>query len=173
MPTALKLRYYGDPVLRQCASPVDVVGPSERFFIQEMIRAMYEFDGAGLAAPQVGVERQIFVADAGDGPFVVINPEIVEASSEQTVMEEGCLSLPKIRINIKRPSVIRVRYLDSNGRRVERVLSGLLARIFQHESDHLFARMLIDYATDAELEKFKPQLAYLQALSRDMWKTPV
>lgn len=172
MPTALKLRYYGDPVLRKSASPVEVVGPSERFFIQEMIRAMYEFEGAGLAAPQVGVERQIFVADAGEGPFAVINPEIVEASSEQTVMEEGCLSLPGVRVNIKRPSSIRVRYLDSNGRRLERVLSGLLARIFQHESDHLYARMLIDYATDAERAKFQPQLARLEALSRDMWKTP-
>jgi len=166
MPTGLKLRFYGDPVLRKVAKPVKEVGPAERFLIQEMTRAMYEFDGAGLAAPQVGIEQQIFIADAGDGPFAIINPEIVKKSKEEAVMEEGCLSLPKIRINIKRPAEIQVRYLDESGRKVDRVLTGLLARIFQHESDHLFGRMLVDYASKADLGKFKDQLAKLEALSK-------
>lgn len=166
MPTALKLRFYGDPVLRKVAKPVKEVGPAERFLIQEMVRAMYEFDGAGLAATQVGIERQIFVADAGDGPFAVIDPVIVKKSKEEAVMEEGCLSLPRIRINIKRPAEIEVRYLDENGRRIERSLSGLMARIFQHESDHLIGRMLVDHAGKADRDKFKIQLAKLEALSK-------
>lgn len=165
MPTALKLRYYGDPVLRKKARPLKGVGPAERLIIKEMIRAMYDFEGAGLAAPQVGIDEQIFVADAGDGPFAIINPEVVKASEKETVLEEGCLSLPGIRINVKRPESILARYLDENGRKVERELTGLMAKIFQHESDHLMGRMVIDYATPADMEKFKVQLAKLEALT--------
>ena len=167
MPTALKLRYYGDPVLRKFARPVKSVGPAERLIIKEMIRAMYDFDGAGLAAPQVGIDEQIFVADAGDGPFVIINPEVLEITGKETFFEEGCLSLPGIRINVKRPEMIQVRYMDETGRVFERGLAGLMAKIFQHEGDHLFGRMIIDYASPEEREKFKVQLAKLEALSVD------
>lgn len=167
MPTALKLRYYGDPVLRKPARPVKSAGASERLIIREMIRAMYDFDGSGLAAPQVGIDEQIFVADAGDGPFAMMNPEVVKIIGKETVLEEGCLSLPGVRINVRRPEVIAVRYMDDTGRFVERELSGLMAKIFQHEGDHLFGRMIIDYATPAEREKFKVQLAKLEALSSD------
>jgi peptide deformylase len=165
MPTALKLRYYGDPVLRKHARPVKNMGPAERLIIREMIRAMYDFDGSGLAAPQVGIDEQIFVADAGDGPFAMVNPEILAVTGKETFFEEGCLSLPGVRINVKRPESIRVRYLDETGRQVERELSGLMSKIYQHEGDHLFGRMIIDYATPAEREKFKVQLAKLEALS--------
>ena len=167
MATKLKLRLYGDPVLRKVARPVKNVGPAERLLLKEMIRAMYEFDGAGLAANQVGIEEQIFVADAGDGdgPFAIINPEILRKSSKETFLEEGCLSFPKIRINVQRPETVRVRYLNEFGHPIEKDLSGLLAKIFQHESDHLFGRMIIDHATPAELEKYKTQLAELEALN--------
>ncbi|MEI6437452.1 MAG: peptide deformylase [Candidatus Omnitrophota bacterium] len=165
MPTALKLRYYGDPVLRKTARPVKSVGAAERLIIHEMIRAMYDFDGSGLAAPQVGIDEQIFVADAGEGPYAIINPEVLRIIGKETVLEEGCLSLPGIRINVKRPETIAVRYLDETGRVIERELSGLMAKIFQHEGDHLFGRMIIDYATDADREKFKVQIAKLEALS--------
>lgn len=167
MPTALKLRYYGDPVLRQPARPVKSAGPAERLIIREMIRAMYDFDGSGLAAPQVGIDEQIFVADAGDGPFAIINPEVIGIIGKETFLEEGCLSLPGIRINIRRPEVISVRYWDVNGRVIERDLAGLMAKIFQHEGDHLRGRMIIDYASPAEREKFKVQLAKLGALASD------
>jgi peptide deformylase len=166
MATALKLRFYGDPCLRKTATKVTSVGPAERILIKELIRAMYEFEGSGLAAPQVGINEQIFVADAGEGPFAVINPEFLKASADETLMEEGCLSLPGIRINVPRPSVVRIRYLDEDGRKVERELTGLMAKIFQHEADHLFGRMVIDYATDAEREKFQEKLVRLEALSR-------
>jgi peptide deformylase len=165
MPTALKLRYYGDPCLRKPAARVKSVGAAERLLIKELIRAMYDFEGSGLAATQVGIGEQIVVADAGEGPFAIINPEIIKASSKETTMEEGCLSLPHVRINVKRPAAIRVRYFDENGHKVEKDLEALAARIFQHETDHLFGRMIIDHASKAEREKFKVQLAKLEALS--------
>ncbi|NTV29279.1 MAG: peptide deformylase [Candidatus Omnitrophica bacterium] len=166
MATALKLRFYGDPVLRKVAKPVQSVGPAERFLIQEMIRAMYDFDGSGLAATQIGVDQQIFVADAGDGPFAVINPVILKKSSKETEMEEGCLSLPKIRVKISRPAEVRVSYFDEHGRKIEKTLADLMARIFQHESDHLCGRMIVDYASKADLVPYKAQLTKLEALSR-------
>lgn len=165
MATALKLRLYGAPCLRKPSVKVASVGPAERILIKELIRAMYEFEGSGLAAPQVGINEQIFVADAGEGPFAVINPEFIKKSTDETVMEEGCLSLPGIRIKVSRPLAVRIRYLDEDGRKVERDLSGLMAKIFQHESDHLFGRMVIDYASQAECEKFKDKLARLEAMS--------
>ena len=164
MATKLKLRFYGDPCLRKPAQRVKMVGPAERLIIHEMCQAMYEFDGSGLAAPQVGIDQQIFVADVGDGPFAVINPEFLQKSSQETVLEEGCLSLPKIRVNVLRPEVVRVRYLDEMGRLVERDLSGLMAKVFQHESDHLHGRMISDYASREEKVKHKEQLAYLESL---------
>jgi len=166
MPTALKLRYFGDPVLRKPAKPLRGVGPVERLIVKEMIRAMYDFDGLGLAATQVGMDEQIFVADDGDGPFAVINPEILWASPRKTPLEEGCLSFPGIRISVHRPERVRVRYWDETGRTVERELSGTLAKVFQHETDHLFGRMIIDHATPEEKEKYKVQLAKLEALSK-------
>jgi peptide deformylase len=164
--TALKLRYYGDPCLRRKAAPVKQVGPAERMLIREMTAAMYTFDGSGLAAPQVGLDLRIFVADEGEGPYAVIDPEILAKGDEETVMEEGCLSLPKIRINVKRPEVVRIRYLTETNRFVEKEISGIRAKIFQHEMDHLDGRMIIDHATRAEREKYRDQLARLEALSR-------
>jgi peptide deformylase len=165
MATGLKLRFYGDPCLRKVADRVADVGPAERLLIKELIQAMYAFEGSGLAATQVGINEQIFVADAGEGPFAVINPEVVKKSVEETVLEEGCLSLPGIRVGVRRPSGIRVRYQDETGRVMERDLTGLLAKVFQHESDHLFGRMIIDYASRADLEKYAPQLAKLEVKS--------
>lgn len=166
MPTKLKLRFYGDPVLRKVAKPVKSVGPAERLFIKELIQAMYAFDGAGLAAPQVGVDEQIFVADIGDGPFVVINPEFLKYSDKETVLDEGCLSFPGIRINVTRPSAVLVRYQNEFGQLIEREFSGLIAKVFQHESDHLFGRMIIDYASKADLNKYRDKLAQLEAQAR-------
>ena len=166
MATKLKLRFYGDPCLRKPAQRVKTVGPAERLIIHEMAQAMYEFEGSGLAAPQVGIDQQIFVADVGEGPFAVTNPEFLIKSSQETVLDEGCLSLPKIRVNVSRPEVVRVRYLDETGRQVERDLSGLMAKVFQHESDHLNGRMIIDHASKEEKAKYKAQLADLEALSK-------
>lgn len=141
------------------------IGPAERLLIKELLAAMYEYDGAGLAAPQVGLEEQIFVGDSGQGPFVVINPRILKTSSRKTVLEEGCLSFPGIRIRIDRPETIRVSYQNELGQMIERDVSGLEATVFQHEIDHLNGRMIIDYASPQELKMFKTQLRALEDLS--------
>ncbi len=156
--------------MRKPAQQVKSVGSAERMIIREMIQAMYDFEGSGLAAPQVGIDQQIFVADVDEGPFVVINPELLGRCAKQTVLDEGCLSLPKIRINVSRPETIRVRYVDEQGRKVERELSGLMAKVFQHETDHLLGRMIVDYASPEEKLRYKAQLAHLESLSQ---KAPV
>ena len=160
--TALKLRLYGDPCLRKPARVVFSVGPAEKLLIKEMIRAMYDFDGSGLAANQVGIDEKIFVADAGEGPFAVINPEIIKVSSQLTVLEEGCLSFPGIHIKVKRPESVRVRYMTERGDMLEMDVSGLAAKIYQHETDHLNGRMIIDYASKAEKDQFKDKLNLLE-----------
>ena len=159
----LRLRTYGDPCLRKPARPVLTVGPAERLLIKEMIPAMYALDGTGLAANQVGIQEKIFVADVGEGPFVVINPELIQVSAKQTFMEEGCLSFPGIHIKVKRPEAVRVRYLNERNQIMDVELTGIPAKVFQHEIDHLNGRLIIDHASRLEKIKFKQKLAALEA----------
>jgi len=109
-----------------------------------MLETMYESKGVGLAAPQVGINQQIFVVDAGDGPIFVANPQIVKKSGS-ACMEEGCLSVPNVVVNVRRPKTITIKYLDRNNTRVEREYSDFLARVFLHENDHLLGKLIIDY----------------------------
>ena len=155
--TKLKVRVYGDPILRQKAVEVKEVGPAERILIASMIETMYGHKGIGLAAPQVGVSEQIFVADIGDGPVIVVNPKII-ARGGQEVREEGCLSIPGIVLNVKRPKKIRVRYLNEDNQTIERDYSDLLARVILHETDHLKGKLIIDYASLIQQRKIKKQL---------------
>ena len=127
---------------------------------------MYAFDGTGLAANQVGIDARIFVADIGEGPFAVINPEILQASEKQTVLEEGCLSFPGIHIKVKRPEVIRVKYLSVRNETIEADLTGIPSKVFQHEIDHLNGRTIMDHASRVEKIKFKEKLAALEASQR-------
>lgn len=157
----LRIRTYGDPCLRRKSKVVKEVGPSERFLINAMIETMRAHKGIGLAAPQVGLNEQIFVADIGDGPFVIINPRITKKSGSD-VMEEGCLSIPDVLVKVKRAEAIVVSYVDENNRPVERKCDGLLAKVIQHETDHLNGKLIIDYATLAQKLKFKKQLQELQ-----------
>ncbi len=166
MTTRLRLRTYGDPCLRKVARPVLAVGPAERLLVKEMVVAMYAFDGTGLAATQVGILEKLFVADIGEGPFAIFNPEVIRASDKQTFMEEGCLSFPGIRINVKRPDKIRVRYLSERNETLEVDLSGMPAKVFQHEIDHLNGRMIIDHASRVEKMKLKDKLIRLESLQK-------
>lgn len=166
MTTKLRLRTYGDPCLRKPTRAVLSVGAAERLLIKELIPAMYAFDGTGLAANQVGIDARIFVADIGEGPFAVIDPEIVQASARQTVMEEGCLSFPGIHIKVKRPETIRVKYLNERNEKIEAELTGIPSKVFQHEIDHLNGRAIIDHASRAEKIKFKDKLDALEASHR-------
>ena len=157
----LKIRTYGDPCLRKRSTAIKEVGPSERFLIGAMIETMRSHKGIGLAAPQIGLNEQIFVVDVGDGPFAVINPHISKRTGSD-IMEEGCLSIPEVLVKVKRAEAITVVYTDENNRRVERKCSGLMAKVIQHETDHLNGKLIIDYASLAEKIKFKKKLSELQ-----------
>lgn len=159
--TKLKIRIYGDPILRRKASLVKAAGPAERMLIASMLETMYEHKGIGLAAPQVGVSEQIFVADIGEGPLVVVNPQILSRSGSQ-LKEEGCLSIPGIVLNVKRPQKIRVKYLNEDNKVVEKEYSDLLARVILHETDHLKGKLIIDYASLIEQRRLKKKLKAIQ-----------
>ncbi len=159
--TKLKIRIYGDPILRQKAHPVKEVGPAERMLIASMIETMHEHKGIGLAAPQVGISEQIFVADIGEGPLVVINPQISQRSGSH-VKEEGCLSIPGVVLKVKRPQKIRVKYLNENNKILEKEYSDLLARVILHETDHLKGKLIIDYASLIQQRRLKKKLKAIQ-----------
>jgi peptide deformylase len=143
--TAYPLRIFGDPVLKQRAREVDELTGDLVPLVQGMYETMAVEDGVGLAAPQVGVRKRLFTYDLheGDGPGVVINPEIVEMSGEQ-LEQEGCLSVPGFRFEIVRAERVTMRGLDLDGREV--ILEGddLLARMIQHEVDHLDGVLVLD-----------------------------
>ena len=137
----------GDEVLRKKCRPVGEVTERIQTLVDDMIETMHDANGVGLAAPQVGVMRRIFVVDIGEGPIVLINPEIIEMSGEQTG-EEGCLSLPGKAGTVTRANYVKIKGLDLEGN--EQVYEGteLLARAFQHENDHLDGILYIDKATE-------------------------
>jgi peptide deformylase len=139
------IRIVGDPVLRQKAAAVtDIDGKIARL-VEDMIPTMYEAAGLGLAAPQVGVQKRLFVYDLHDdaGPKVLVNPTISEARGEW-VYEEGCLSVPGLHWEIARPKEVHLTGYDLDGNEVSIEADELLARLFQHELDHLDGRLLLD-----------------------------
>jgi len=161
----LKLKFYGDPCLRKKSASVQSIGTGERMLIQAMISTMHKHKGIGLAAPQVGINEQIFVVDIGQGPFVVINPRITKRKGGE-VLEEGCLSLPGILVKIKRSKTISVQYMDENNQVIEKEFTDLLARVFQHETDHLNGRLIIDYAGWRAKSKLRHQLQKIEEDSK-------
>lgn len=138
------IRTFGDPVLRAVAEPVDEITSALERLVDDMLETMYEAPGVGLAAPQIGVSKAIFVADIGDGPFVMVNPEIVETSGEWT-WEEGCLSVPERFWPIARPGYARAQGLDLNGELVTHEGDELLGRVLLHEIDHLNGILLLEH----------------------------
>jgi peptide deformylase len=143
----LELRIMGDPVLRQPAAPVVEVTDELHRLMDDMFDTMYAEEGVGLAAPQIGVSQRLIVIDAREEdtqPFVLINPEIVEFSDDLDRAEEGCLSIPGLREVVERSWAVRVRGLDRDGTPMEIDAEGLLARILQHEVDHLDGILFVD-----------------------------
>ena len=118
-----------------------------KILIGDMLETMYESNGVGLAAPQVGVLKRIVVIDVGEGPIVLINPQIIESSGEQTG-EEGCLSVPGKFGIVTRPDRVKVRAFDENMNEFEMEGEGLLARAFCHELDHLDGKLYVELAED-------------------------
>jgi peptide deformylase len=137
------VRTFGDPVLRQRAREVEELDASLARLVEAMTETMYAEHGVGLAAPQIGVQRRLYTYDVGEGPQVLINPEIVESSGE-SVFEEGCLSVPGLRFEIVRPERITLRGIDLDGREVLIEDDDYLARVMQHELDHLDGVLVVD-----------------------------
>jgi peptide deformylase len=144
---AQQIRTYGDPVLKAKAAPVaDVDGKAARL-VDEMFDTLYTSDlGIALAAPQIGVQKQVFVWDLDDEPKVVFNPEIVESSGEW-VYDEGCLSIPGLYVEMVRPKQVLLRGIGLDGEVVEFEADELEARLFQHELDHLHGVLMFDRMT--------------------------
>ena len=140
-----EVRIQGDPILEKPCRPVTEVTERIQTLIDDMLETMYEHDGVGLAAPQVGVLKRIVVIDVGEGPIVMINPEILETSGEQTGAE-GCLSLPGKYGTVTRPNYVKAKYFDENMDEYEIEGEELLARAICHELDHLDGHMYTELA---------------------------
>ena len=138
-----KIRTEGDPVLNKISRPVKEMTSRNLDLISDMLETMYEAMGVGLAAPQVGILKRIVVIDVGEGPLVLINPEILETSGEQTG-EEGCLSVPGKSGVVTRPDHVKVKALNEDMEEIELEGEGLLARAFCHEIDHLSGKLYVD-----------------------------
>lgn len=159
---------YGDPILRKKAKEIDPGMENLNEIIANMWETMYYSDGVGLAAPQVGMSIRLFVVDASSGADeepelkdfkkVFINPEIIELSGDDWVMNEGCLSLPEIREDVTRPDIVRIKYFDENFVEHEDVFKGFAGRVIQHEYDHLEGKLFIDYLSPLRKRLLKSKL---------------
>lgn len=149
----LTIHTLGDGVLRNPAKRISKVDESVRDLARDMLRSMYAAKGIGLAAPQVGVHKQLLVIDldpenAAAAPLVLINPEIACFGAAIETYEEGCLSIPGVYLNVVRPATVEVSYRDEMGRPQRVKADGLLSRCIQHEMDHLEGVLFVDRVTD-------------------------
>jgi len=162
---SLGLQIYGSKVLRKKGSTVDEFDDELVLFIDRMVETMIIEEGVGLAAPQVGVSRQIAVVNPEPGNektlIKMVNPVIVSSSDDTESFEEGCLSVPGVRGNVIRPAAIEVHYQDEAGEKRELRADGLLARIIQHEVDHLNGVLFIERLSIAKKMLIKPKLRSL------------
>ena len=150
-PTApLRIVHYGTPSLRRAAAKISKVTPDLKELAKEMDALMREANGVGLAAPQVGIEKQIAVIDVGEGPIVLVNPRIVKSEGEE-VLVEGCLSLPGLFGEVKRAEKVTVAATDLSGKPIKIEAEGMLARVLQHEIDHLRGKLFIDRVDESTL----------------------
>jgi len=159
----LDVHRLGDRVLRQSAKRISKVDDELRTVIREMLQTMYSENGIGLAAPQVAIHKQLIVVDckpdeAATPPMVLINPVLNQVSDDLAVDQEGCLSIPGIFLDVRRPELIDVSFKDEHGRPQRIMASGLLARVIQHEMDHLNGVLFVD--------RVENELALNQELSK-------
>ena len=178
-PAKLRVRIYPDKMLRRKAEPIDLTS-NVLEVAERMVELMYESEGIGLAAPQVGLPWRMFVADVPPceedqteselptttkGPVVYINPELTDPARNIEPFEEGCLSLPDIRGDVIRPTEITIEATDHEGKRVTHKAAGLLARCWQHEIDHLDGILIIDRMTQASRAMVDSQIRMLERRS--------
>ena len=165
----LPIYTYGQPVLRKVSQDIDADYPELDSLIANMVETLADSEGIGLAAPQIGLNIRLVIIDLDvisddlpeykDYKRVFINPHIIEYDDTETeTMEEGCLSLPGIHENVKRPTRIHVKYLDKDFVEHDEWISGYLARVMQHEFDHLDAKMFVDRITPLRKQLIKNKL---------------
>lgn len=163
---------YNDPVLRKKTEPVTENGPKLQTLIDDMFETMYNASGVGLAAPQIGKLLRIFVVDADAiteqseepdlGPMVFINPQITKRFGDKLKMEEGCLSIPQVRDDVKRLSDINIQYLDRSFKPKKMSFDGWISRIVQHEYDHLEGKLFLDYLSSFRRRMHRSKLQQIE-----------
>ena len=157
----LSILCYPDPRLHKVAKPVEVADARIQALISDMLETMYEASGIGLAATQVDVHERLIVIDVSenrDQPLVLINPELLWASEEKHVGDEGCLSVPGIYDGVERANSIRVRAQDAQGQPREIEAEGLLAVCIQHEMDHLMGKVFVEYLSPLKRNRIKTKM---------------
>ena len=152
---SLQIYKLGDDVLRQSAKRISKVDNSIRSLSREMLQSMYAAKGIGLAAPQIGIDKELLVIDvnfedSAAEPLILINPEITDFGTTLNSYEEGCLSIPGVYLNVIRPSTIKLKFRDEMGRPRKMKADGILARCIQHEMDHLNGVLFVDRVTSKE-----------------------
>ncbi|MBK8945924.1 MAG: peptide deformylase [Ignavibacteriae bacterium] len=160
---------YGDKILRKVVKPVKAIDDEIIRIVKKMFETMRNAYGVGLAANQVGLDKQIFVVDVstvedceGIKPVAMINPQIILQSDEKIILEEGCLSLPSLRADVERAKDIRIKYLSTNEEEVEIEASNFFARVILHEYDHLIGKMIPDRIAESEKKKLSKLLKKIQ-----------
>lgn len=147
-----KIRIEKDPILRKISKEVPKISHNIKILADDMLETMYEAHGVGLAAPQVGILRRLVVIDVGEGPIVMINPEIIERSGEQEG-QEGCLSVPGKVGTVKRPMKVKAKAMNLDGEMTTVEGEGFLARAICHEVDHLNGILYIDLAEEVKVSE--------------------
>lgn len=147
---ALLIKIIGDPVLREKTKEVKIDDPALRKLVADMEKTLRKAEGVGLATTQIGILKRVIVFDVGEGLKVLINPEIIWKSKEEVEEEEGCLSIPGAKMSVKRAAKIKIKGYDLKGELVEFKAEGLLARVLQHEIDHLNGMLIIDRTSPKE-----------------------
>jgi peptide deformylase len=149
---ALEIRKFGDPVLKTPAVPVESFDESLVRLTQDMLATMRHHEGVGLAATQVGRLKRVFVAAIEDDEYVIVNPVLTDRSETTETATEGCLSIPGIQVDVERPTAVTISGQDVSGKPLQIEASDLLARVLQHEVDHLDGVLILD-RTDRQSRK--------------------
>jgi len=164
--TALRIRIFGDLVLRKKTKPVKQINQGHRDILSKMAQLMYAGSGIGLAATQVGIDQSMIVADIGSGLYKLVNPRIIQRKGRQA-QEEGCLSIPGVCIKVRRSRKVLVEAQDEFGKPITIEAEDLLACVLQHEIDHLKGKLIVDYAPFLLKLKIKRKLEELKKRSQD------
>lgn len=154
----LEIKHYPDPILKKKSEEIKEITPEIKRVAQDMIETLEKAEGVGLAAPQVGILKRIIVVKTENGPVVFLNPKILKKSKLKEIKEEGCLCFPGIYLKIRRAQSVFVEAQKLSGEKVQFLSQNLLARILQHEIDHLGGKLILDRISFWERQKVKKDL---------------